>query len=473
MLFPTLDFGLFFLAVFAVSWAVRRRPTARKGVLVAASYVFYGYWDWHFCFLLLASALVNYAAGMLLERTGQPWRRRIATLAVAANLAVLGVFKYFDFFVASLNDLLYGIGLQRELPFLDIILPVGISFFTFQGISYVVDVYRGRVAACRDPLDVILYISFFPQLVAGPIVRAADFLPQLAGDARREPGTYRILAGTGLVLIAVGLFKKVVIANYLATELVDEVFFAPSAFSAGDLLLASYGYAIQIYCDFSAYSDIAIGVAALLGYQFRRNFDQPFRAQSVRAFWRRWHISLSTWLRDYVYIPLGGNRCGPWRRRLNVMITMLLAGLWHGAAWKFVLWGSLHGGAMVIEDVMRRTPANGGRPLWRQVLAVILVFHFLCLTFIVFRADDLAIAAAYLTGLLNWSAPWQLCSPLVLGLLTVGFAAHFLPPDLADRSAAALGRLPVAAQGACVALAILAVDAWGPEGVAPFIYFQF
>ena len=472
MLFPTLDFALFFLVVFAVSWSVRG-PTARKGVLVGASYIFYGYWDWRFCLLLLASALVNYAAGVLMDGARQPRRRHIATLAIVLNLAVLGFFKYFDFFVESLNDLFHDIGLERELPFLDIILPVGISFFTFQGISYVVDVYRGRVAACRNPLDVVLYISFFPQLVAGPIVRAADFLPQLSGTGQEGPDARHILAGYGLVLITIGLFKKVVVATYLATELVDPVFVAPAAYGAVDLALAGYGYAIQIYCDFSAYSDIAIGVAALLGYRFRANFNQPFRAESVRAFWRRWHISLSTWLRDYVYIPLGGSRCGAWRRRLNVMITMLLAGLWHGAAWKFVLWGGLHGAAMVAEDVLRLKPAETGRPIWQRALAVTLVFHFLCLTFVVFRADDLAIAGAYLTGLTNWGVPASLCSPLVLVLLITGFAAHFLPPDLADRGAAALQRLPVAAQGACVGLAILVIDAWRPDGVAPFIYFQF
>ncbi len=473
MLFPTLDFALFFLVVFAAAWALADRAAQRKAFLVAASYVFYGYWDWRFCLLLLASSLLNYTAGRLIDGTPDPRRRRlIVGLAVAANLAILGFFKYFGFFVASLNDLMFAVGLERELPFLEIILPVGISFFTFQGISYVVDVHRGHVRASRSLLDLLLYISFFPQLVAGPIVRASLFLPQIENrDGRSGPRPDRVLAATGLLLITVGLFKKVILANYLATEMVDEVFFDPYFYGSLDLVLAIWGYTLQIYCDFSAYSDIAIGVAALLGYRFQRNFDQPYRSQSVREFWRRWHISLSTWLRDYVYVPLGGNRAGPGKTQRNLMATMVLGGLWHGAAWNFVLWGALHGLAMVAEH--RFGWDRPARAWWRQALAIVLVFHFVCLTFILFRAETMEIAGAYFAGFLRVDQPAEFLTPFIAGLLIIGLALHFIPRGTGDFVARGFARLPMPVQGAAVGVAILAIDAWGPDGVAPFIYFQF
>ena len=473
MLFPTLDFGLFFLVAFALSWTAYPHPQGRKAILVAASYFFYGYWDWRFCFLLVASSLINYAAGRLLAASPQQRKTLVAAVAVGLNLIILGYFKYYGFFVESLNDLAFSLGLERELPFLEIILPVGISFFTFQGISYVVDVYRGHVAPSRSLLDILLYISFFPQLVAGPIVRASQFLPQIEGARGVGPDTRRILAGFGMLLILMGLFKKVVIANYLATEMVDDVFFDPFFYSAPDLLLGIYGYTIQIYCDFSAYSDIAIGVAALLGYRFQRNFDQPYRAQSVREFWRRWHISLSTWLRDYLYIPLGGSHRGANRTRLNLLITMLLGGLWHGAAWKYVLWGSMHGLALVAEQTFGWGNRSDRRPLAGRILAVFVVFHFLCLTFIVFRAEDMGIVRDYLVGFTNWDQPVQFLTPLIVGLLFVGMAVHFVPATALGRMEAAFCRLPLAIQGLLVGFGIVAIDAFGPEGVAPFIYFQF
>ena len=238
--------------------------------------------------------------------------------------------------------------MQHELPFIEILLPVGISFFTFHGISYLTDVYRGDVAVCRAPLDMALYMSFFPQLVAGPIVRAAYFLPQLA-----RPADEPIPVAAALLLILGGMVKKVIIANYLATGLVDPVFAAPANYGGPDLLLATYAYAVQIYCDFSAYTDMAIALAALCGFRFPRNFNQPYRAQRLREFWQRWHISLSTWLRDYLYKPLGGNRHGRLNTYRNLMITMLLGGIWHGAAWKFVMWGALHGGGLAVERMMR------------------------------------------------------------------------------------------------------------------------
>src|SRR3954467_8418172 len=395
MLFPTSAFLIFFLVVAAAMAVLETRFTAKKAVLVAASYFFYAQWDWRFCFLLAFSSAVSYAAGLLIDKARDDHGKRfILGVAVAVHLSLLGVFKYFDFFVFSANELARSLGFTHELPFLEILLPVGISFFTFHGISYLTDVYRGDVEVCRNPLDMALYMSFFPQLVAGPIVRAAYFLPQLA-----RPSTEPIPIAPALLLILGGLFKKVVIANYLATGLVDPVFSAPTSYGGPDLLLATYGYAVQIYCDFSAYSDMAIALAALLGFRFPANFNQPYRAQRLREFWQRWHISLSTWLRDYLYKPLGGNRHGRWKTYRNLFLTMLLGGLWHGAAWKFIAWGALHGGGLAVERVLE--PWIGRRALSpvAKIVATLVVFHFVCFAWIFFRAEDFGMAALYIGGL--------------------------------------------------------------------------
>src|SRR3954466_1365789 len=413
MLFPTTHFLFFFLVVAGVVAALQDRFTAKKAVLVVASYYFYAQWDWRFCFLLVFSTAVSYAAGLLMDRPREDRvRRTVLGGAVTVHLALLGVFKYFDFFVYSANELARAAGFTHELPFLEILLPVGISFFTFHGISYVTDVYRRDVAVCHDPLDMALYMSFFPQLVAGPIVRAAYFLPQLA-----RPSTEPIPLAPALVLILAGLFKKVVVANYLATGLVDPVFAAPTSYGGPDLLLATYAYAVQIYCDFSAYSDMAIALAALLGFRFPANFNQPYRAQRLREFWQRWHISLSTWLRDYLYKPLGGNRGGRLKTYRNLLLTMLLGGLWHGAAWKFIAWGALHGGGLAVERLFE--PWIGRRALSpvAKIVATLIVFHFVCLAWIFFRAEDFAVASLYIGGLASrWGGGGQPTGPLFLRL---------------------------------------------------------
>jgi D-alanyl-lipoteichoic acid acyltransferase DltB (MBOAT superfamily) len=470
MLFPTLDFGLFFLAVFAAAWALRRLPTTRIAFLTAASYVFYAFWDWRFCGLLFGSSAANWLFGRLVYRARQPWRRKaLVGVAVAVNLGVLGYFKYCNFLIGAANEAMYSLGIAKEFRYLGVILPVGISFFTFHGISYVVDLYRGKLVRPASFLNMLLYISFFPQLVAGPIVRAAHFLPQLV--TRPDPDDIR--ATRAFLLILGGLFKKVVIANYLATDLVDDVFFDPTRYGALDLLLATYGYAVQIYCDFSAYTDIAIGVAALLGYRFPQNFDQPYRALGLRNFWERWHISLSSWLRDYLYIPLGGNTGGR-RRYANLMATMLLGGLWHGAAWNFVIWGGLHGALLIGEHLLwpdRR--ALVAKPWWQRWLIVAATFHLVCLTWIFFRAADLGHALDFLSGFAAIGQAPSVATPFVLTLLVGGMALQYLPRNRMALIEWVVGRLPMTAQGALVGSGIVAIDALGPTGVAPFIYFQF
>src|SRR5581483_4398690 len=416
MVFPTLNFLLFYLALWPTAWALVRagRHNLHKLAIIAASYFFYAFWSWKLAFVLLGSVIFNWGIGRLIGLAKRSALRRAAlSLGVAANLALLGFFKYYGWFSEELNALLASLEVGRELPLLEIVLPIGISFYTFQGISYIVDLFRGDLDRPRPLIDVMFFISFFPHLVAGPIVRAASFLPQL----ERPPDPCRVFVSLGVLLIVWGVFKKAVVANWLAVSLVDKAFFDPQAYGAVDLLAAVYGYAVQIYCDFSAYSDIAIGVAALLGYRFQRNFNQPYRAETLADFWRRWHMSLSSWLRDYLYIPLGGNRHGRIRTYANLLLTMVLGGIWHGAAWKFVIWGALHGGALAAERMAsgRNGAAGppGTRPPWRRALAILLTFHFVCLCWIFFRADNTGRALDVLTALGNWSQPSSLLTPFL------------------------------------------------------------
>ncbi len=474
MLFPTLDFGLFFIVVFALSWALHTHADLRKLVLLAASYIFYSYWDWRFTGLLAASSLINFVGGQLIAAIPFARMKQVMVgIVVAINLAILIVFKYYGFFLESLTDVLADFGFERDIHFLRIILPIGISFFTFHGISYVVDVYRGHVKVSRSLLDVMLYISFFPQLVAGPIVRAAHFLPQL----EETPVLTRRFLTLGLFLIVVGLVKKMVIANYLATDLVDNVFFEPSAYSGADLLFGVYGYAMQIYCDFSGYSDMAIGLALLLGYRFRANFDQPYRSRSLQDFWRRWHISLSSWLRDYLYIPLGGSRGGSFKTYRNLMITMLLGGLWHGAAWTFIVWGGLHGLALSFERWLHHREEKKPRPLIMRGLAglvgFIVTFHFVCLTWIFFRSPDFTIAWEYLSGLADFSTPSAFVTPFLVSLVSITMLGQFISPRIGPAIASQFERLPGVVLGLVLGAALLLIEALSLEGVAPFIYFQF
>ena len=468
MLFPTMIFAIFFLIVFAVAWSLERENGRRKVFLVFASWVFYGWWDWRFVGLLMVSATVNWALAELIARADT---KRISAVVVgvgvALNLTVLGFFKYYGFFIDQLGEILRLIHWQRDLPLMQVILPVGVSFFTFQAMSYLIDVHRGKVQPARSLLDVMLLMSFFPHLVAGPIVRASDLLPQF----NQTPRLTRRRATEGMLLIVWGLFKKTVIASELAAGLVDPVFFDPTRYAAGDLLAGAYGYAVQIYCDFSAYSDMAIGLAALLGYRFPRNFDQPYRSTSLQEFWRRWHISLSSWLRDYLYIPLGGSRHGLARTCLSLMLTMVLGGLWHGAAWTFVAWGALHGLVLCIERAWGELkPAHW--PAWPKIVGLLITFHVVCLSWILFRSDSFASALDYLHGLTRLGPVTQL-TPFLAGVIVLGLALHALPPRTLERAAAGLRYLPAPALGVLIGAVMLIIEAIRPAGVAAFIYYQF
>ncbi|MFN8643939.1 MAG: MBOAT family O-acyltransferase [Candidatus Binatia bacterium] len=346
MLFNSIAFFAFFpLALLGANGLPARW---RNRFLLGASYVFYGAWDWRFLLLLWATTGVDYvAAQQIAASTTAPRRRLFLLLSLGTNLTVLGFFKYYDFFVHSGAQLLGALGMSVSPWTLSVILPVGISFYTFQSMAYVIDVYRGRIRAVTEPWDYALAVAYFPQLVAGPIERMGHLLPQL----QRRAAPAADLIQVGLALMAIGFAKKVLIADLLAPE-VDRIFSNPEAMTSGMLLRGAYCFAIQIYGDFSGYSDIARGVSELLGVRLIKNFEQPYLSQSITEFWRRWHISLSSWLRDYLYIPLGGNRSGRWRTYRNLMLTMLIGGLRHGANWTFVVWGGLHGGFLAVERLL-------------------------------------------------------------------------------------------------------------------------
>ncbi|HEY1540385.1 MAG TPA: MBOAT family protein [Solirubrobacteraceae bacterium] len=465
MVFPSIQFAIFFPIVLALSWALMKRQWAWKPFILAASYVFYSAANPLFCVLLAAVTLANQGAAKIIHRSSdERVRRGVATLAVALDLGTLGVFKYYGFFAQEINSLLDDVGLGLPVPLAAIALPVGISFIVFQAISYTVDVYR-RLIEPASTIDVALYLSFFPHLVAGPIVRAREFIPQLATP--RDPSN--VAVGAGISLIVIGLVKKVAIADYLARSVVDPVFGVPQQFHAPDVLLAAYGYAVQIFCDFSGYTDIAIGLALLMGFVFPQNFDRPYRSLSFREFWRRWHMTLSRFLRDFLYIPLGGNRGGKLKTARNLMITMVLGGLWHGAAWGFVLWGTIHGGALVIENVFRER-VKWSPPAW---LKWVLVFHIVVLAWIPFRAPDLSLAWAFVSRLGDWGPP-TLWNFSVVGVIVLVIGLQLLPTKPMDALRVAFEGLHPLLLGASLAVVIvLATATVSSQGVPPFIYFQF
>ena len=498
MLFPTTVFAVFFFLVFNLHWALAGYPRARKGFLLAASLFFYGFWSWKFALMLLASALVNHAAALRMEGLSasgsETSRRRLLAFIVGLNLALLGFFKYTGFLFADmlfplLRPICAAIGpeavwglvrAQEEIyPLLArIVLPVGISFFTFQALSYVVDVYRRRVFPARSWIDFANYLAFFPQLVAGPIVRASDLVSQMEDmPGRATP----IESGRAVFLILCGLFKKTVVANWLASRLADPVFAWPEIWSGPDILISVYAYAIQIYCDFSAYSDIAIGTALLMGFHFPDNFNAPYFGTSLQDFWRRWRISLSSWLRDYLYIPLGGSRGGEARTYANLFITFLLGGMWHGAAWTFLLWGAFHGFYLSVERKVRGwlgiSERNAPPAHWAvALLGRIWIFHVVCFSWILFRGGNLETVGAILKGIADWRTAVpevKLWGGLSMAMLALGFATQFFDGGRLWRLHRRLSGWPAWALGAAAAVALTAILALGPEGVAPFIYFQF
>jgi alginate O-acetyltransferase complex protein AlgI len=465
MVFPTITFAIFFAIVLPASWALMRHMGAWKAFLLLASYVFYATADWKFAFLLAGITVGNHVFAKAIHASQDEGRRTLLVrAAVVCDLLLLGVFKYYGFFVEQAAGALDGVGLGAPFPVLAIALPIGISFITFHAISYVVDVHRRQLEP-PSLTDLALYISFFPHLVAGPIVRASEFLPQL--KERRDPS--KVAVGTAVCLIALGLFKKIAIADVLAREVVDPVFTVPEAYFSADVVLALYAYAVQVYCDFSGYTDMAIGIALLMGLTFPQNFDRPFGSKNLTEFWRRWHITLGRFLRDYVFIPLGGSRKGPARAAVNLWLTMLVAGVWHGPTWGFVIFGAMHGTYMVSERIAA-AKFRWRPPSW---LSVFMVVSFFALSAVPFRSPDFDLGWALL-GQLGATGPATLWEPMVV-LLTFGvILSHSLPVAPLRAVKLRIAALPIPALSAGLAVSILAIAATIPsQGVPPFIYFQF
>lgn len=465
MLFTQIEFIVLFAIVY-VCLLVIHNHTFKKRFLLLVSYYFYGYWDYRFLGLLLACTAINYWLSRIISASNDHRRRKsYLVLAVVVNLGLLGFFKYFNFFVKSANAILLPLGLSCST--LNIILPVGISFFTFQALSYTIDIYRGHIKLCRNFLDFALFVSFFPQLVAGPIVRASEFLPQL--QESRQLSWLRFYHGFEQFVF--GLFKKVFIANRLA-YFVDYVFDNAVVFDSLTIWLASLGYTIQIYCDFSGYSDMAIGTARALGFDFNKNFNLPYIAKNIEEFWHRWHISLSTWLRDYLYIPLGGNRKGERRTYVNIFITMLLGGLWHGAAWTFVFWGCWHGIALLSNKAFHKWQ-QGRRSTIRipSVISWLLTMLVVVIGWIFFRASTFSQAKLIIKKMMLFEVGIGWYHPFVVSIIVVMIIYHIF-------RSANYRRFIVLEPSSVYTPIVLFTMIWlviiySPRGFHPFIYFQF
>lgn len=519
------SWALFVLGVVATYFLVCARKV-RLLFILGASYVFYAHWDWRFLPLIWGSSTADFFLARAIHNAKTPRSKRIWLIGtVMMNLGVLGFFKYFNFGVDTLQTALGALSLPTFDAALRVALPIGISFFTFESMSYVIDVYRGEIEPDWTYSEYLSFVAFFPHLVAGPIVRPRDLLPQLAGPPRFNAHE----ASEGLFLIALGLTKKIAIGDYLALNLVDRVFDAPLMYSSLEVYAATLGYALQIYCDFSGYTDIAIGSALLLGIRFPLNFNSPYKAHNVVDFWRRWHISLSTWLRDYLYIPLGGNREGHRRTYLNLFITMVLGGLWHGAAWTFVVWGALHGAALAAnkwfaerlearrlarlgqaetkaaspagspiepepaiaheqaraEDPHHAPPAalvNRAHPPspprapthpWIHAAKVLLTFHFVCACWIFFRSGTFDEAQLVYFQLSRLTTHHPNLAPSVLAVLAIGILGHYVPERLFVRSRETFVRMPAPLQGIALFAVAVVLRRMASTDAVPFVYFQF
>ena len=472
MLFNSLLFLVFFAGALIGAWSLKGR--LRLGFLLLASYLFYMSWHPLFIGLIALSTVVDFWVAQRIEDT-EDTRQRKGLLwgSLAMNLGLLGYFKYTNFFLQSLGDASTFLGVPLSFPIYSIVLPVGISFYTFQTMSYTVDVYRGHLKAERDLLRFALYVSFFPQLVAGPIVRAVDLLPQF----KLPVSLSRDQVGSALFRIARGMVKKVVIADYLAVNLVDRAFSDSAVYSSAELMVALYGYTMQIYCDFSGYTDVAIGAAMLLGYRLPENFDRPYIATTVAGFWRRWHITLSGWLRYYVFFPLGGSRGSVWLAHRNTFITLLLIGLWHGANWTFVVYGAIHGVAISINRVLVRR--NGRRAdefaqPWHQILwKVAVTFHFVVLARILFRSTSFGAAWTFTEHLVGNGWGLARITGGVWAVLAASYLIHWTPRRWLDQLSEQFTALPAPLKGAALAALAAGVATVAETDVVPFIYFQF
>jgi D-alanyl-lipoteichoic acid acyltransferase DltB (MBOAT superfamily) len=512
VLFNSPLYGVFLVACFAVFWGLKKARLPRALFLVAASYGFYFYgtldaarehkpplgpfaWSVLCLGIIFVGSTIDFFVGRALGREQRPRARKALLLvSVIYYLGVLSVFKYFDFAVDAFADAAHALGWNVSRVHLQLVLPFGISFFTFETMSYTIDVYRRELPPAKKYLDYLLFVAFFPHLVAGPIVRPKEMLPQLAAQPRYDETEQ----SHGLFLIASGLAKKIAIGDFLAQNLVKRVFDNPERFSSIEVLVAVYAYAIEIYADFSGYTDVAIGSALLFGYRLPVNFNRPYVARNLQDFWHRWHISLSTWLRDYLYIPLGGSKKGSLLTYRNLMITMVLGGLWHGASWNFVIWGALHGVALAGTRMWQRWRARSGArnppdpegesaplpsrrgaqlahpgPWYAHGISVFCTFQYVCFAWIFFRAPTFAHAKLMIARIAVGHAGWANVSARVLAVMGVAFALHLVPPRISQRARDAFARCPAFVQGLALAAVALGLHVVSGAKAEPFVYGQF
>ena len=463
MIFSSGLFVFLFLGFTFIYMLLQKKNTARILFVCFFSYYFYYKSSGTYFFLLAVVTVVDFILAWLMDRTETKMKRKaLLMVSLCTNLGLLVYFKYTNFFFNTIYD---------------IFLPVGISFFTFQSLSYTIDVYRHNLKPLNSLLEYAFYVSFFPQLVAGPIVRAKDFIPQI----RQPLFVSREMFGQGVFFIISGLFKKAVISDYISVNFVERIFDNPGLYSGLENLFGVYGYAMQIYCDFSGYSDMAIGIALILGFRFPMNFNSPYKSVSITDFWRRWHISLSNWLRDYLYISLGGNRKGKLRTYLNLIITMLLGGLWHGASWNFVVWGGFHGVALAAHKFWRNITGKGKNEQShgiRKFFAVLITFHFVCFCWIFFRNSTFEASLEMLGQIFGNFNP-QLFSQLVEGywkvfaLIALGFLLHFAPDKWQEACSKGVTALPLVGKVCLMVALVYIVIQMKSTEIQPFIYFQF
>lgn len=476
-------FLLFFVVVFIGFWALRKHPFLRSIWLLGASFVFYATWSTDFLWILLVICAVTYSFGRLvLSFRLRRYKKWFLIAGLILLVGTLGIFKYYEFFRASTVELLAVFGMNAELPLVRLILPVGLSFYVFRAVSYVIDCYKRKGEARFNLVEVSLYISFFPQILSGPIMRADEFISQ----ARRAVGAKKIDWEAAITTIMAGLFKKVVIASYLQTAIVDDFFAVPQNASGLVAGVAILEYTFQIYMDFSGYTDIAIGASQLLGIKSPQNFIKPYLSLSPAEFWRRWHITLGSWLRDYLYIPLGGNRKGVARKYLNLMITMLIGGLWHGAGWQFIVWGGLHGAGIVVSHVVKDLAgklslAKGRANLFMGRLARLLAsflawgvtFVFVSSVWVFFRASGFDNAIEVFKALARGGLPKHGIELYLLITIFACLVLHFAGSWLRKKYESLLKWLPFGLQLVLITATAIIILKLGPELVPPFIYFNF
>lgn len=466
---------LFLFAVLIFFYHLMRKNRIAKFLLVIAfSLYFYYKSSAEYCFILVGVCIFDFTLGIWLDRLKNNWERRlIVAFNVIVNVGMLIYFKYFNLLYETFCNFA-----GKDFDAWEIVLPAGLSFFTFRSISYIVDIYRGHIHACKDFLAYTFYLTFFPPLLAGPVVRAKDMLPQVEAN----PIASKAMVSEGLFLIMCGLIKKVVVADFISGNFVARIFDNPSLYSGFEVLMGVYGFVIQLYCDFSGYSDMAIGIALLMGYQFFDNFRSPFKSESVTEFWRRWHISLSTWLRDYVYIPLGGNRCGRIRHYFNLFITMVIGGLWHGASWMYLIWGGLQGLFLVghkgLRSIFPKTDRTKPSVWWRRAINIFVTFNLIAASMIFFRADSMKkVKEIWVAIIGNFHinvAPQFVEAYFSIVLVIVGaYLMHFAPERWTSRLKTVYHVSPLVIQAIVLALVILIVIQTRQTEIMPFVYMQY